>query len=224
MADVVVRKSPATSPATRLRRHPERARYERADLDAVLDEGLICHLGFVHEGRPFVIPTIHARAGDVIYIHGSTASRMVRTLGEGVDCCVTVTLLDGLVLARSAFNHSMNYRSAMVLGRALEVTDEAEKEAAFAAVVDHVAAGRWADVRWPTRKESKATAILRLPIVEWSVKARTGPPKDDTADLESEVWAGVLPMHLVPGAPDASPDLRSGIDVPAYVKDYRRTV
>lgn len=207
----------------RLRRHPERARYERAELDAILDEGLICHLGFIHEGRPFVIPTIHARDGGVIYLHGSIASRMLKTLSDGVDCCLTVTLLDGLVLARAAFNHSMNYRSAMVLGRAVEVTDEAEKELGFSAVVDHVAVGRWVDCRWPTAQESKATAILRLPIAEWSVKVRTGPPKDDADDLGLDVWAGVVPLGLAPGRPEPSPDLKRGVAVPANVAEYRRS-
>ncbi len=211
-----------TSPATRLVRHPERARYDRRSLDAILDEGLICHLGFVHENRPFVIPTIHAREDDVVYIHGSSASRALRTLKAGIDCCVTVTLLDGLVLARSAFNHSMNYRSAMVLGRATEVTDPGEKELAFGAVVNHVAKDRWTDCRWPTPKEAKATAILRLPIEEWSVKVRSGPPKDDEEDLGLEIWAGVLPLNLVPGDLEPSPDLERGLEPPPYLTPYRR--
>jgi nitroimidazol reductase NimA-like FMN-containing flavoprotein (pyridoxamine 5'-phosphate oxidase superfamily) len=211
-----------TVPVTRVRRHPERARYDRDTLYSILDEGLICHLGFVAGGRPFVIPTIHARAGDVLYIHGSTASRMVRTLSEGVDCCVTVTILDGLVLARAAFKHSMNYRSAMVLGRAELVADPAEKEAGFAAVVEHVARGRWDGVRWPNRKEDKATAILRLPIDEFSAKLRTGPPLDDPGDLESDIWAGVLPLTIAAGPPLPSPDLKPGLRPPPYIKEYRR--
>ena len=215
-------KSRSTSPATRLRRHPERARFERAELDAILDEGLICHLGFAAEARPLVLPTIHARSGDVLYIHGSTASRMQKTLKAGIECCVTVTLLDGLVMARAAFAHSMNYRSAVVLGRAGEVTDPDEKSAAFAAIVDHVSPGRWAESRWPNRKEIKATSILRLPITEWSVKVRGGPPKDDPADLALDVWAGVLPLALVPGALEASPDLKPGLEPPGYLTPYRR--
>ncbi|HEX6547735.1 MAG TPA: pyridoxamine 5'-phosphate oxidase family protein [Candidatus Dormibacteraeota bacterium] len=207
---------------THLRRHPERARYDRESVYAILDEGYHCHLGFVANGRPFVIPTIHARLGDVLYIHGSSASRLIRTLAEGIECCVTVTLLDGLVLARSAFNHSMNYRSAMVLGHATLVTDPEEKETAFRAVVEHVAHGRWDDIRWPTRKEDKATAILRLPIEEFSGKVRAGPPKDDPSDLELDAWAGVLPLRIVPGQPVDSPDLRPGLEPPAYVKEYRR--
>ena len=210
------------SPATRLRRHPERARYDRADLDAILDEGLICHLGFVAGGRPMVLPTIHARSGDALYIHGSTASRMQKTLKTGIECCVTVTLLDGLVMARAAFAHSMNYRSAVVLGHADEVTDPDEKEAAFAAIVDHVAQGRWAESRWPNRMEIKATSILRLPITEWSAKVRTGPPKDDPTDLGLEVWAGVMRLSLVPGDLEPSPDLKPGLVPPAYLTRYRR--
>lgn len=205
----------------RLRRHPERGRHDRETLDAILDEGLICHLGFVHEGRPYVIPTIHARAGDNVYIHGSPASRMLDAI-DGVECCLTVTLVDALVLARSAFSHSMNYRSAMVVGRARPVTAAAELEAAYAAVVDHVAGGRWAEVRWPSRKEVKATRILRLPIEEWSSKVRTGPPKDADEDHGLDVWAGLLPLRMVPGDPEPSPDLRPGLPVPASVRNYRR--
>lgn len=212
----------APAARTRLRRHPERGRYDRDTLDRILDEALICHVGFVHEGRPFVIPTIHARVGDVLYLHGSPASRMLKTLADGVDCCVTATLLDGLVLARSAFNHSMNFRSAVVLGRAREVTGAEEKLAAFAAVVDHVARGRWADCRRPTVKESRATTILRLAIDEFSAKVRTGPPKDDADDLGAPHWAGVLPLRLVPGEPEPAPDLQPVRALPDYISRYRR--
>ncbi len=211
-----------SSAATRLRRHPERGRYDRATVDAILDEALICHLGFVAGGRPFVIPTIHARAGDLLYIHGSPASRMLNALKEGIDCCVTATLLDGLVLARSAFNHSMNFRSAVVLGRAEEVTDPQEKSEAFAAVVNHVAAGRWEECRWPTEREARATTILRLPIEEYSAKLRSGPPKDDSDDLQTRFWAGVLPMRLASGEPQPAPDLDAGTAVPGNISDYRR--
>ena len=214
--------SPTSRPVTRLQRHPERGRHDRETLDAILDEALICHVGFVAGGRPFVIPTIHARVGDVLYVHGSPASRMLKTLAGGVDCCVTATLLDGLVLARSAFNHSMNYRSAMVLGRALEVVDEEEKALGFRAIVEHVASGRWEECRWPTPKESRATTILRLPIEEFSAKVRSGPPKDDADDLDAGFWAGVLPLRLVPEAPEPAPDLGPGVQVPAYVSRYRR--
>jgi hypothetical protein len=191
-------------------------------VDAILDEGLICHLGFIADGRPMVLPTIHARSGDLLYIHGSSASRMQKALQAGIECCVTVTLLDGLVMARAAFTHSMNYRSAVVLGRAEPVTDPDEKDAAFAAIVDHVAQGRWAQSRPPNRKEIKATSILRLPITEWSAKVRTGGPKDEAGDLELDVWAGVLPISLVPGAPVPSEDLKAGVTPPEYLTRYRR--
>ncbi len=210
------------TPATRLHRHPERGRYDRETLYAILDEAPFCHVGFVAEGRPFVVPTIHARHGDVLYFHGSPASRMLRQLKQGFDCCVTATLLDGLVLARSAFNHSMNYRSAMVLGRAVEVTEPDERQLAFATIVDHVARGRWDDCRWPTAREAKATSILRLPIEEFSSKVRGGPPKDAEDDLGLPHWAGVLPLGLVAGEPEPSPDLEPGIAVPAYIEEYER--
>ena len=206
----------------RLRRHPERARHDRENLDMILDEALICHLGFIVDGRPMVLPTIHARVGDVVYIHGSTASRMQKQLREGADCCLTATVVDGLVLARSAFNHSMNYRSAVVVGRAEAVTDPAELEVAYAAIVEHVARGRWDECRWPTPKEAKATSILRLPLDEFSCKVRTGPPKDEAEDIELDFWAGVLPLQTVAGQPEASPDLRAGIGVPPSVTGYRR--
>jgi nitroimidazol reductase NimA-like FMN-containing flavoprotein (pyridoxamine 5'-phosphate oxidase superfamily) len=211
-----------TSGATRVRRHPERARYDRETVDQVLDEGLICHLGFVAGGRPYVIPTIHARVGDVVYVHGSPVSRMLNTLKAGVDVCLTVTILDGLVLARSAFSSSLNYRSAVVLGRAVEVTDLAEKQAAFEAVVEHVAQGRWDDCRWPTPKETAATTIVRLPIREFSAKVRTGPPKDPVEDLGLPYWAGVVPFVLATGAPVDSPDLKPGRAQPPYTLRYTR--
>jgi uncharacterized protein len=212
----------APRPATRVRRHPERGRYDRQTVDRVLDEGLICHLGFVAGGRPFVIPTIHARVGEIVYIHGSPASRMLGTLKDGVDVCLTVTILDGVVLARSAFSSSMNYRSAVVLGRASEVTDEGEKQRAFAAIVEHVARGRWADCRWPTPKEAAATTIVRLPLEEFSAKVRTGPPKDPEEDLDLPHWAGVVPLALAAGTPLDSPDLKPGRVPPEYAVRYRR--
>jgi nitroimidazol reductase NimA-like FMN-containing flavoprotein (pyridoxamine 5'-phosphate oxidase superfamily) len=186
---------------TTVKRHPERGAYERATIDAILDEALICHVGFNVDGQPFVIPTIHARDGDTLYLHGSAGSRMLRTLKEGVDLCVTATLLDGLVLARSVYNHSMNYRSVVVLGRARELTDHGEKLHAMECVVEHVVPGRWAEARQPNESEIKATTILALGLEEASAKVRTGPPIDFDEDLELPVWAGVIPLDLRRGRP-----------------------
>ncbi|MCU1463577.1 MAG: putative flavin-nucleotide-binding protein [Acidimicrobiales bacterium] len=205
---------------TTVRRLPARARYDRATLDAILDEGLVCHVGFVTGGRPFVIPTTYGRVGDDLYLHGSPASRLLRTLSDGVDVCVTVTLLDGIVLARSAFHHSMNYRSAVLVGRATVVDDLEEKRAALDAFVEHVVPGRAADARPPNEKELRATLVLRLPIADASAKVRTGGPIDDDEDMALAVWAGELPLRTTPGPPvaDAGVDVR----VPAYVSGYRR--
>jgi uncharacterized protein len=207
---------------TRIKRHPERGVYERETIDAILDEALICHVGFAVDGHPFVIPTIHARVGDTLYLHGSPASRMLKTLADGVDVCVTATLVDGIVFARSWFHHSLNYRSAMVFGRARRVDDPAEKEAAFAAVVEHIAAGRTADARPPSEKEMRTTEVLALAIDEASAKVRTGPPKDASEDLELPVWAGVLPLALLPGGPTADEDVQAGLAPPPYVASYTR--
>jgi uncharacterized protein len=208
------------SARTTVKRHPERGDYERETIDAILDEALICHVGFVVDGQPFVIPTIHARDGEVLYLHGSPGSRMLRTVKEGVDVCVTVTLLDGLVLARSVYNHSMNYRSAVVLGRAREVTDHDEKLRAMHRVVDQVVPGRWADARQPSEAEIKGTTILAMSLDEASAKIRSGPPTDDEADLALPVWAGVIPLRLEPAAPIAA----DGIDDPPpdYAAGYTR--
>jgi hypothetical protein len=210
------------TPRTTLRRLPARGRFEREAVNAILDEALTCHVGFVAEGQPFVVPTIHARMGGRLVIHGSAASRMLRTLSGGVPVCVTVTLLDGLVLARSAFHHSMNYRSVMVLGTAVELVDPAEKDAALTAIVEHVLRGRAKDVRPPTPLELKATSVLALPIEEASAKVRTGPPIDDEEDYALPTWAGVLPLKLVPGEPLPDERLSSGIGVPANVSQYSR--
>jgi hypothetical protein len=191
------------TPRTRVRRLPSRASYDRATIDGILDEGLVCHLGFVHDGQPFVLPTTYARVGDALYVHGSAASRMLRELRDGIPVCVSVTLLDGLVLARSAFHHSMNYRSVVILGVATEVTDASERLCALEAIVEHVAPGRWDQVRAPNERELKATTVLRLPIVEASAKIRTGPPLDDGEDLGWPCWAGHVPLRLVAGAPVA---------------------
>jgi nitroimidazol reductase NimA-like FMN-containing flavoprotein (pyridoxamine 5'-phosphate oxidase superfamily) len=184
-----------------VRRHPERGEYDRVTIDSILDEALICHVGFVVDGQPFVIPTIHARDGDILYLHGSPASRMLRTLKGGVDVCVTATLLDGLVLARSVYNHSMNYRSAVVLGRAHEVTDTVAKLHAMECVVEHVVPGRWAEARQPNDGEIKGTTILSVALDEASAKIRTGPPKDFDEDMSLPVWAGVIPLDLRRGRP-----------------------
>ena len=182
----------------RVKREPQRARYDRQTVDAILDEALICHLGFAVGGRPYVIPTLHARVGDRLYVHGSAASRMLRHVATGAEVCVTVTLFDGLVLARSVFNHSVDYRSAMVFGRATLVEGD-EKVAALRALTEQLAPGRWDEARQPTAKELKATWILSLPLDEASAKVRTGPPEDEPEDLDLPVWAGVVPVHLAAG-------------------------
>jgi nitroimidazol reductase NimA-like FMN-containing flavoprotein (pyridoxamine 5'-phosphate oxidase superfamily) len=189
---------------------------------SILDEALVCHVGFVRDGQPFVIPTIHARVGDHVLVHGSAASRMLKTLQGGVPVCLTVTLLDGLVLARSAFNHSMNYRSVVVLGEARAVTEPREKWDALHAIVEHVAPGRWSEVREPSARELAATLVLRLPIEEASAKVRTGPPHDDEEDYALECWAGVLPLRLTPGAPQPDPRMPAGRPLPPSVTGYAR--
>jgi uncharacterized protein len=208
------------SARTNVKRHPERGAYDRATIDAILDEALICHLGFAVDGQPFVIPTIHARDGDVLYVHGSPGSRMLRNAKRGLDICVTATLLDGLVLARSVYNHSMNYRSVVVLGRAREVTDREEKLKAMQRVVEHVVPGRWEDARQPNDGEIKGTTILALSLDEASAKIRTGPPTDDEADLGLAVWAGVIPLALQASAPLADEGVEA--EAPGYAARYRR--
>ena len=201
---------------TRVRRHPEHGVYKRPAIDAILDEALFCHVGFVVDGQPYVIPMIHARAGDVLYLHGSPASRMLRTLAEGVDVCVTATLLDGIVLARSVYNHSMNYRSVVVLGRARAVTDADEKLAALEAVVEHLVPGRWQDARHPNRKELAGTSVLVLGLDQASAKVRRGPTKDFDDDVELPIWAGVIPMRLVAGAAETDALVPEGVPLPPY--------
>ena len=212
------------TPRTTLRRLPDRGRFDRPTVYGILDEALTCHVGFVVDGQPFVIPTIHARVEDHLYVHGSAASRMLKTLKDGVPVCLTATLLDGLVLARSAFHHSMNYRSVVVLGDARAVTDDKEKWDALEAIVEHVATGRWAEVREPSAKEMAGTLVLRLPIEEASAKIRTGPPIDDEEDYALECWAGVLPMRLVPGTPVPDPRLPEGRPVSPSVAGYARGI
>ena len=207
---------------TRLVREPDRAVYDRAAVYKILDEGFICHVGFVVDGQPFVIPTGYGRLGDDLYIHGSAASRMLRNLDQGVAVCVTVTLLDGLVLARSIFNHSMNYRSVVVLGTAVAVTDPVEKLEALRRLSEHILPGRWAESRQPNEKEIKATLVMRLPIAEFSAKVRQGDPVDDEVDYAFPTWAGVIPLELVAGEPVDDPRLIAGQRAPEYAKEYSR--
>ena len=208
---------------TKLKRLPKRGYFDRETVYGILDEGFICHVGFAPEGQPFVIPTGYARVGDTLYIHGSQASRMLRTLSDGVDACVTVTIIDGLVLARSAFHHSMNYRSVVIFGRAALVEDREEKYAALLALSEHIVRGRWADVRAPTEQELIQTTVLSLPLIEASAKIRTGPPLDDEEDYAMNVWAGVVPLKLVAGEPINDPRLAEGIEPPEYARRYRRS-
>jgi nitroimidazol reductase NimA-like FMN-containing flavoprotein (pyridoxamine 5'-phosphate oxidase superfamily) len=208
---------------TTLKRLPKRGAFDRESINQILDEGFICHVGFAVDGKPFVIPTGYARAGDRLFIHGSQASRMLRTLGQGIDVCLTVTLIDGLVLARSAFHHSMNYRSLVLFGRATVVDEREEKLAALRALSEHMIPGRWDDVREPSERELQLTTVLSLPLTEASAKVRTGPPLDDEEDYELPVWAGVIPLQLVATAPVADPRLPPGIAPPAYALDYSRS-
>jgi nitroimidazol reductase NimA-like FMN-containing flavoprotein (pyridoxamine 5'-phosphate oxidase superfamily) len=208
---------------TKLKRLPKRGYFDRETVYGILDEGFICHVGFAPEGQPFVIPTGYARVDDKLYIHGSQASRMLRTLSGGVDACVTVTIIDGLVLARSAFHHSMNYRSVVIFGRATFVEDREEKYAALLALSEHIVPGRWADVREPTEQELIQTTVLSLPLTEASAKIRTGPPLDDEEDYAMNVWAGVVPLKLVAGELINDPRLPEGIEAPEYALRYRRS-
>lgn len=207
---------------TRVVREPERGVYDRSVAYQILDEGFICHVGFLTDGQPFVIPTSYGRNGDSLYIHGSAASRMLRSLDHGIPVCVTVTLLDGLVLARSIFNHSMNYRSVVVLGQARAVEDAEEKLAALRALSEHILPGRWADSRPPNEKELKATTILRLPLTEFSSKVRVGPPIDDEEDYSFPTWAGVIPLELTVQPPIADSRLAPETKMPDHVRNYSR--
>ncbi len=211
-----------TTPRTALKRRSERGSFERATLYRILDEGLVCHVGFVGTGGPVVLPTAYGRRGDTLLLHGSAAGRMLRTVGGGVDVCVTITLVDSLVLARSAFHHSMNYRSAVVFGRARIVDDLDEKLAALRAITEHIVPGRWPDVRPPHPQEMKGTLVLALSLEEASAKTRTGPPIDDEADYALPVWAGELPLRVVPQTPVADARVIAGVGVPPYVRVYRR--
>jgi nitroimidazol reductase NimA-like FMN-containing flavoprotein (pyridoxamine 5'-phosphate oxidase superfamily) len=207
---------------TRVVREAQRGAYDRESIYKILDEGFVCHVGFAIDGQPFVIPTLFARVGDAIYFHGSAASRMLRNASEGIPVCVTVTLTDGFVLARSVFNHSMNYRSVVALGKATLVDAPEEKLNALHAFTEKILPGRWNDARQPNEKELKSTSILRLPLTEVSAKIRVGPPEDDAPDYALPVWAGVIPLHLTPGAPIRDERCDSSIPTPAYAAHYKR--
>jgi hypothetical protein len=201
-------------------REAQRAVYDRDAVNQILDEAFLCHIGFVADGQPYVIPTSYGRDGNVLYIHGSAASRMLRNLDQGVPVCVTVTLLDGLVLARAVFNHSMNYRSVVILGTATLVDDPAEKIAALRALSEHILPHRWDDARQPNEKELKATSVLRIPLEEFSAKVRVGPPVDDDEDYSFPTWAGVIPLETMACA--AIPDDRCRRELPTYLHNYSR--
>ena len=208
---------------TRVVREPHRGFYDREVIHKILDEGFVCHVGFVVEGQPYVIPTLFARVGDAIYFHGSAASRMLRDAASGIPVCVTVTLIDGLVLARSVFNHSMNYRSVVALGKAALVADPDQKLEALRAFTEKIVTGRWNDVRQPSEKELKATSILRLPLTEVSAKMRLGPVIDDEEDYALPIWAGVVPLYLRAEAPVRDERCDASIPTPRYATDYRRS-
>ncbi|NDQ55730.1 MAG: pyridoxamine 5'-phosphate oxidase family protein [Acidipila sp.] len=210
------------TPRTQVKRLPDRGLYDRAEVYKILEQGFLCHSGFMVEDQPFVIPTGYGRVDDQLYIHGSAASRMLRSLSGGIKMCLTVTLLDGLVLARSAFHHSMNYRSVVILGTATLVEDAAEKTKALLAISEQIIRGRWAEVRSPTEKELKATIVLRVPLLEVSAKVRTGMPHDDEEDYQLPIWAGVLPISQVPAAPLADPRNLPNLSVPESVRKYSR--
>lgn len=207
---------------TQVKRLPKRGAYDHETVFKILDEAFVCHVGFVAKGQPYVIPTNFGRKGDTLYLHGSAASRMLRTLSEGIPVCVTVTLVDGLVLARSAFHHSVNYRSVVILGTAHLVSDPAEKMEALRLFTEHIMKGRWDDIRWPTEQEMKATTVLALPLEEVSAKVRTGGPIDDEEDYALPTWAGVLPLSTTTAEPVPDARLKPGTEVPGYMKNYRR--
>jgi nitroimidazol reductase NimA-like FMN-containing flavoprotein (pyridoxamine 5'-phosphate oxidase superfamily) len=210
------------SPRTRVIREADRAVYDRETVYRILDEGFLCHAGFMVDGQPFVIPTSYGRKAASLYIHGSAASRMLRQFKEGVPVCITVTLLEGLVLARSIFNHSMNYRSVVILGKATLVDDPAEKLAALRILSEHILPGRWDDSRQPNDRELKATSVLHVPIEEFSAKVRQGPAIDDEEDYSFPTWAGVVPLEMVAGKPIDDARLLPGKEVPAYINPYSR--
>jgi len=208
------------SERTTVRREPHRGVYDRQSIHAILDAGFVCHLGFVHDGHPFVIPTSYWRIDDYLYVHGSSASRMLRNLGAGLEVCVTVTHIDGLVLARSAFNHSVNYSSVVVLGKGTLLATDAEKIAALHAFTERLAPGRWNEIRYPNERELKATSVLKVPLTEASAKVRQGPPEDDADDYAQNCWAGVIPFETRVLIAEPDPKLRADIATPSYVQNY----
>lgn len=208
---------------TTLKRLPKRGEYDRRVIYEILDESFVCHVGFIADGKPVVIPTSYARIGGDLYIHGSAASRMLRSLAEGIDVCVTVTLIDGLVLARSAFHHSINYRSVVVFGKATMVGDRDEKMKVLHAFTDHIVNGRWRDIRSPKESELQATIVLKLPLAEVSAKIRTGPPIDDEEDYQLPVWAGVVPLVITAGSPVTDPRVPVESEPPEYARNYVRS-
>ena len=210
------------TPQTQVKRAPKRGIYDRQTIYNILDEALYCHVGFVADGHPFVMPTIHVRIKDQLYIHGSTASRMIRTLQSGAPVCITVTLLDGLVLARSAYHHSMNYRSAVVLGTMSAITDPNEKLTVFNALVENIAPNRSTQVRPPNEQENKATALMAITLNEASAKIRTGPPIDDESDYDLPVWAGVVPLTLQANTPIPDNRLMPNVTCPENIQHYNR--
>ena len=203
-------------------REPQRGVYDRAVIYEVLDEGFVCHVGFTVDSQTYVIPTMYARVGDFVYFHGSAASRMLRNLSNGLPVCITVTLTDGLVLARSVFNHSMNYRSVVALGTASLVDDSTEKLNALHAFTEKILPGRWNDARQPNEKELKATSILKLPLTEVSAKVRVGPVEDDADDYALSVWAGIVPLRIVADAPIRDERCDPSLPIPLYAVDFRR--
>jgi hypothetical protein len=211
------------TPRTRIRRVPGRGTYDRATVEAILDEALVCHLAFVHDGQPFAIPTLHARVGDTVYVHGSAASRMLRTLKAGVPACLTATLVDGLVLARSAFHHSMNYRSAVVVGELRAVEGDVERLRALEAFTERLVPGRWDEVRPPTRQELKGTSVLAMPLEEASAKVRDGGVADEPEDYDLPVWAGVVPLGLTPGPPEPDPRNLPGVEPGPHITRWAPT-
>ncbi|HLK06195.1 MAG TPA: pyridoxamine 5'-phosphate oxidase family protein [Candidatus Acidoferrum sp.] len=207
---------------TQVKRLPKRGKYDAETVYKILDEGFVCHVGFVVDGQPYVIPTNYGRVGDTVYLHGSAASRMLRTLSAGIPVCVTVTLVDGLVLARSAFHHSVNYRSVVILGTATLVDEPTEKMEALRLFTEHIMKGRWDEIRWPNEQEMKGTTVLALPLEEVSAKVRVGGPVDDEEDYALPVWAGVLPLAQTKGEPIPDDRLKAGTPVPGYITGYKR--